>query len=105
MRLVPSLIAVGSLIGGFAIAQSTGSRPAGGAVLAVGGAAAGYLWWQEAGPVPTVANTGIYLAAFAGSHPLAKQIGAWPSVLAVSAATGVATYAITSVAAGKRTAA
>jgi hypothetical protein len=26
-----------------------------------------------------------YLAAFGASHPLAKRIGAWPSVLAVAA--------------------
>jgi hypothetical protein len=31
--------------------------------------------------------------AFGLSHPLAKKIGAWPSVLAVSAATAAASYA------------
>ena len=36
---------------------------------------------------------GTYLAAFGVSHPLAKQIGAWPSVLAVAAVTGAAAVA------------
>jgi len=34
-----------------------------------------------------------YVGAFGLSHPLAKKIGAWPSVLAVSAATAAASYA------------
>ena len=37
-----------------------------------------------------------YLAAFGLSHPLAKKIGAWPSVFAVTGAFGAATCAVTS---------
>lgn len=37
---------------------------------------------------------GGYLAAFGVSHPLAKKIGAWPSVLTVSAAASGATYVL-----------
>jgi hypothetical protein len=35
-----------------------------------------------------------YLGAFGLSHPLAKKIGAWPSVLVVSAITAGASYAV-----------
>ncbi len=35
--------------------------------------------------VPAAAGlTTLYLAAFGGSHPLAKKIGAWPAVLTVT---------------------
>lgn len=37
---------------------------------------------------------GTYLAAFAGSHALAKKIGAWPSVLAVTAVASGAAYVL-----------
>jgi hypothetical protein len=37
---------------------------------------------------------GGYLFAFGASHPLAKKIGAWPSVLTVTAATSAAAYAL-----------
>lgn len=94
MRTLPAAIAASSLIGGFAVARVTENRPAGGAVLLIGGAAAGYLWFRQAGAARTTVNTAIFVAAFVGSHPLAKQIGPWPSVLAVSAGTAVATYLI-----------
>jgi hypothetical protein len=35
---------------------------------------------------------GGYLAAFGVSHPLAKKIGAWPSVFTVAAAASAAAY-------------
>jgi hypothetical protein len=35
---------------------------------------------------------GTYLVAFGGSHGLAKKIGAWPSVVAVTAVAAGATY-------------
>jgi hypothetical protein len=37
---------------------------------------------------------GTYLTAFGASHPLAKKLGAWPSVLAVTAAAAGTTYAL-----------
>jgi hypothetical protein len=37
----------------------------------------------------------LYTAAMGGSHPLAKRIGPWPAVLAVTAATAVASEAVT----------
>jgi hypothetical protein len=37
----------------------------------------------------------VYVAAMGGSHPLAKRVGAWPSVLAVTAVTVAAAEAVT----------
>lgn len=95
MRLLTSAIAAGSLIGGYATARYSKKRALGGVVLAAGGITCGTLWWRSAGPVPAVIAAGIYLSAFGGSHPLAKTLGAWPSVLAVATTTAVSTYAIT----------
>lgn len=36
---------------------------------------------------------GVYTAAMGVSHPLAKKIGSWPAVLAVTAASAGASYA------------
>ncbi len=36
----------------------------------------------------------IYLACFVGSHPLGRRIGAWPSVLTVSAISGASAWAL-----------
>ena len=85
-------IAAGSLVAGYLVARETGIRPLGGAVLAAGGAVCGREWLRTAGPVTAGALGATYLAAFGLSHPLAKRIGAWPSVLSVSAATAAAAF-------------
>ncbi|MGB6243520.1 hypothetical protein [Gordonia sp. (in: high G+C Gram-positive bacteria)] len=79
------LVAAG-LIGGFATARYSGVRPLGGAVLAAAGVAAGRSWLAR-GTAVTGVLSAAYLGAFGISHPLAKKLGAWPSVLVV---TGVA---------------
>ncbi|MDH6136247.1 hypothetical protein P3T37_005667 [Kitasatospora sp. MAA4] len=89
-KIPTALIAATGLIGGYGAARWTGRRELGGAVLAGAGAACAYRWRRESGAASAVALTGLYLGAFGGSHPLAKKIGAWPSVLAV---TGVVTAA------------
>lgn len=94
MRALTSAVAAGTLIGGFAVAQSTGNRPLGGVVLLAGGAFCAMQWWRSSGPMPAAVNSAVFTAAFIGSHPLAKEIGAWPAVLAVSAATAGISYAI-----------
>ncbi len=95
-RIVPPLVAAGGLVAGFAVAQATGVRPLGGAVLVVGGLWCGRAWWRTAGPVPTIVSAAVYTGAFVVSHPLAKTMGAWPSVFAMAAVTAGTTYAITS---------
>jgi hypothetical protein len=72
------------LIGGFAIAKYSGRRELGGLFYAACGA-----WsvrqWARRGGVGTTLGLGLtYVAAFGVSHPLAKKIGAWPSVGAVT---------------------
>lgn len=85
-----ALVAVG-LVGGYSAARFSGKRPLGGAVLAVAGGLAAKQWAQQVGPVGATALTAVYVGAFGVSHPLAKKIGAWPSVGAVTAvATAVA---------------
>lgn len=91
------LVAVG-LVGGYATARFSGKRPLGGVVLAVAGVAAAKQWTQQVGPVGAAALTAVYVGAFGASHPLAKKIGAWPSVAVVT----VATAAVAAIADVKR---
>ncbi|MEV5454905.1 hypothetical protein AB0L31_33725, partial [Streptomyces sp. NPDC052535] len=35
-----------------------------------------------------------YVAGFAGSHPLAKKVGAWPAVFGVAGAVALASWAV-----------
>lgn len=78
------LLSTGGLVGGYAVARHTGDRPLGGLVLAAVGAGAFEVWRKNAGPVPASVLTAVYVLAFGASHPLAKRIGAWPSVFAVA---------------------
>lgn len=82
------------LIGGFAAARYTGRRELGGVVLAGAGAWCARSWLRSSGPGVMGLLLGIYLGAFGGSHGLAKKIGAWPSVLAVTAVASGAAYAL-----------
>lgn len=88
---VPSspLVATG-LIGGFLVARTSGVRALGGVVLGACGLAAGRQWLRHGGPAVAGSLGALYLAAFGLSHPLAKKIGAWPSVLAVTAVASAA---------------
>ncbi len=86
MARVPTApIAAGGLIAGFAVAVATGSRPLGGVVLAACGLACIAVWSSRDGRGVTVKLTAAGLAGFALSHALGLVIGAWPSVLVVSA--------------------
>ncbi|HIW45767.1 MAG TPA: hypothetical protein H9884_02545, partial [Candidatus Yaniella excrementigallinarum] len=57
-----------------------------GIVLGACGIAAGRRWYRASGPGTTALLSTIYLGAFGASHPLAKKIGSWPSVLVSTAA-------------------
>jgi hypothetical protein len=93
MRVPTAAITAGSLIGGWQLARRTGIRPLGGVVLAAGGVLAGREWARRTSPAVTGALVATYVGAFGLSHPLAKRVGAWPSVLAVSAVAAAASYA------------
>jgi hypothetical protein len=92
MRVPTAAITAGSLIGGWQLARKTGNRPLGGVVLAAGGVLAGREWARQTTPTVTGALVATYVAAFGLSHPLAKKIGSWPAVLAVSALTAAVSY-------------
>jgi hypothetical protein len=89
-RSTAPIVAAG-LVGGYAAARYTKQRPLGGAVLAAAGVAAGRRWAADLGVGPTIALSAVYLGGFGASHPLAKKIGAWPSVGVVAAVAAGAT--------------
>jgi hypothetical protein len=91
-RTPTAAIAAGSLIGGYAVAAASGSRPLGGAVLAAGGLYCIGVWQRRHGTQTAAALGGVGLAAFALSHVLARAIGAWPAVLTVAAITGAVVW-------------
>ncbi|AKE41015.1 hypothetical protein UL82_04050 [Corynebacterium kutscheri] len=79
------------LVGGWLIARETGIRPLGGVVLAAAGAWSARSWYAKGKMPLTLGLTSAYVTVFGLSHPLAKKIGAWPSVFMVTA--GVASAA------------
>jgi hypothetical protein len=85
-------IAAGALILGYAAAASTGSRPLGGVVLAIGGLWCIWAWMRRQGPRTAGALACVGLGALVISHLLALAIGAWPSVLVVAAAMAAAAW-------------
>jgi hypothetical protein len=89
-----SPVVAGGLIGGFAIARYSGRRELGGLFLAACGAWSARRWVRVGGP-GLAAGLGLtYVAAFGVSHPLARRIGAWPSVFTVTAAAAGAAAAL-----------
>lgn len=86
-------VVAGSLVGGYAVARLSGVRPLGGVVLAAGGTWCAVQWVRTAGPLDALGLLGVVGAAFIGSHPLAKRVGAWPSVLGVAALAAATTWA------------
>jgi hypothetical protein len=85
-------VAAGSLVLGFAVAQATGVRPLGGAVLALGAGWCALRWRRTAGAGRAAALVALYLAAFAASHVIADALGSWPAVLLVAAIVGSAAW-------------
>src|SRR3954470_365160 len=92
MAVPTAPVAAGSLVGGYLVARETGIRPLGGVVLAAAGAWCTRSWARSASPSVAAALLGIYVGGFGASHPLAKRIGAWPSVLSVAAASGASAW-------------
>ena len=93
-KVPTGLVAAGGLVGGYAAARWSRSRQLGGAVLAVAGTVAAQQWQEQAGGTAAGALTLAYVAAFAGSHPLAKKVGAWPAVFGVAGAVALASWAV-----------
>jgi hypothetical protein len=93
--LVSSAVAATGLVGGFLVARSTGRRELGGLLFAAAGAWCARDWYQASGPATAAGLSALYVAAMGGSHPLAKRVGAWPSVAAVTAVTVAASELVT----------
>jgi hypothetical protein len=95
--LFPSslLVAVG-LVAGFAVAQGTGIRALGGAILLGTGLAAARLWVRRRGWAVAVGLGLLYLAAFVLSHVLTLGLGvpAWASVAIVTLVSAGLTWAV-----------
>lgn len=96
----PSLVAAAGLVGGFAVGRLTGRREVGGVLFAAAGLWCGREWLRTAGPLAAAGLGAAYAAAMGGSHPLAKRIGPWPSVLAVAGATAASSELVTRTARG-----
>ena len=79
------LVAVGLAVG-FGVAQGTGIRALGGAVFALGGIGAAWLWVQRRGWAVALGLGALYIAAFVLAHVLALGAGL-PAWLAVSLVT------------------
>jgi hypothetical protein len=87
-------VAAGSLVLGFLVAELTGVRALGGVVLLAGLAFCVHRWRARLGWGRTTALAVVFLLAFAGSHLLARAIGAWPAVLVAAAGTFVVVAAV-----------
>ena len=64
VRTPTAAIAAASLIGGYAVAAGSGSRPLGGLVLVAGGLCCARIWTHRDGPGTAAALTGLGLGAF-----------------------------------------
>ena len=84
---LPSAAAATGLVGGFAAARYTGRRDLGGLVFGAAGLYCAGTWARRSGPAVSLGLSAGYAAAMGVSHPLAKRIGPWPAVLAVTAGT------------------
>jgi hypothetical protein len=84
----------GGLVGGFALAQQTGVRPLGGAAMLAANLVAARQWYAVGGAPLAAGLTAAYWTAMGASHPLARKIGTWPSVLGVTAAAAGAAWAL-----------
>lgn len=87
-----ALVAAAGILGGYISARQSGIRSLGTIPLLAGGLWAGRTWLAKGGPATAAGLGALYVGAFGASHPLAKKIGAWPSVLAVTGAVALASW-------------
>jgi hypothetical protein len=92
-------VAALGLTGGFLVGRWTGRRDLAGALFAAAGAWCARDWYRASGPAAALGLSALYAASMGGSHPLAKRIGAWPSVITVTAVTVAAAELVTRTAA------
>jgi hypothetical protein len=94
---IPSavLVAIG-LAAGFGVAQGTGVRALGGAVFALGGLGAAWLWVKRRGWAVALGLGALYIGAFVFAHVLALGVGmaSWLAVGLVTLVAAGVTYAV-----------
>ena len=83
-RVPTALLLALGLVLGFGLAEATGLRWLGGLVMLVANLLAIPRWLAAGGTRLAVALTVVFWACMVLSHPLAHQIGTWPSVLTVA---------------------
>ncbi|QGK69459.1 hypothetical protein GIY23_07940 [Allosaccharopolyspora coralli] len=95
MQRIPiSLITGAGLIGGFAVTRVFRHQHLSGLVAGSVGLAATESARRRAGNAAAVVVGGSYGLALFVSHPLARKLGAWPSVCTVAAAAAVTAYTV-----------
>lgn len=87
-----SLLTAAGLIGGFTAARRTRHRHLSGIVAGSAGLAAMDVARRRNGVGAAVTLGAVYGSALWVSHPLAAKIGAWPSVLTVTALTSATAH-------------
>jgi hypothetical protein len=95
-RFPSSLLVAVGLAAGFGIAQGTGIRALGGAVLVACGVGAAALWVRRRGWAVAVGLGLLYLAAFVLAHVLALGVGlnAWLAVALVTLTAAGVTFGV-----------
>ena len=93
-RIPTSVMAAVGLIGGFAVTKLAHHRRPGGLVAGSIGLLAVETSRRRAGTAAALAVGGSYVTALAVSHPLAKKLGAWPSVFTVAAAAATTAHLV-----------
>ncbi len=89
MRQVPTApVATASFLAAWGVVDASGSRTAGGLVLAAGGLWCIGAWRRRAGNRTAAALGGAGFAGFVLSHVLGLAIGSWPAVIVVALAVG-----------------
>ncbi len=87
-------VAALTLVVGYLVADLTGVRALGGAVLVAGLVICADRWRRRVGLTRTVVLVVVFLVLFGLSHLLATAVGAWPAVLTVAAAMFAVTFVV-----------
>jgi hypothetical protein len=90
---VVAAVAFAAFVAGFGVAELTGVRPLGGAVLLAGGAYCYARLRGMAGAGRAGAVLALAVVLFVFSHPLGDAIGAWTAVLLSAALVALAVRA------------
>jgi hypothetical protein len=94
MQPPTSVVAAAGLTGGYAAARHAGRSDLATVVFTAAGVWCARSWLRSSGRGVAGLLLGVYLVAFWVSHPLARRIGAWPAVLAMSGAAAGVTAAL-----------